>query len=167
VVSSVPPTNYAAWDGTSFAAPYVTGLAALLLAHHPDFRGRFANRDAARVDRLFELIRGSCRPLSFGDPGRSGSGLPDAVVALGLAAPVGMTPPADPALANLWLVMAHAGLITSTLPTAPVPAPGSAPSSAPAPTSLTPGPGDAIAPLRAAMRAAGLLGHEAPAPDET
>jgi subtilisin len=164
VVSSVPPTNYAAWDGTSFATPYVTGLAALLLAHHADFRGRYANRDVTRVDRLFELIRGSCRPLSLGDPGRSGAGLPDAVAALGLAAPVAMTPPADPALANLWLVMAQAGLVTSTLPTAPVPIPGAAPApaatTAPAPTSLTPLPGDAMAPLRAAMRAAGLLALE-------
>ena len=48
IVSCVPPANYAAWDGTSFAAPYVTGLAALLLAHHPDFRDRYAARDANR-----------------------------------------------------------------------------------------------------------------------
>jgi subtilisin len=228
IVSSVPPANYAAWDGTSFAAPYVTGLAALLLAHHPDFRGRFAQRDAARVDRLFELIRGSCRPVQLGDPGRSGAGLPDAVVALGLMAPVAMEPPADPGLATLWLAMAHAGLITSSLPTAPFrpanygpanyapagygsagygwagyepaiwaagsypgrptyPPPahasmgtapeesrttgtaavggmaaasnltGSATATVPEPTTLTPSSGDAMAPLRAAMRAAGLL----------
>jgi hypothetical protein len=157
----------------------VTGLAALLLAHHPDFRARFANRDAARVDRLFELIRGSCRPLHFGDPGRSGAGLPDAVAALGLLAPVAMTPPADPMVANLWIAMAHAGLVTSALPTVGLapPSVGLAPPSAqptaglaPAPepeavavtpptTTLTLSPGDALAPLRAAMRAAGLLGH--------
>jgi subtilisin family serine protease len=166
IVSSVPPTHYAAWDGTSFAAPYVTGLAALLLAHHPDLRTRFAGRDAARVDRLFELIRGSCRPLNFGDPRRSGAGLPDAVAALGLLAPVAMTPPADPMVANLWIAMAHAGLVTSALPTVgiapaaqPEPAPVTAVPAAQPTTTLTLTPGDALAPLRAAMRAAGLLGH--------
>ena len=184
IVSAVPPTNYAAWDGTSFAVPYVSGLAALLLAHHPDFRGRFATRDTARVDRLFELIIGSCRPLALGDPGRSGAGLPDAVAALGLTAPVAMTPPSDPVLANLWLAMVQAGLVTTTLPVVPgatgggpagaagvaaFGAPGFVMSSAhpqtapardanqPPSTTLTPLPGDAMAPLRAAMRAAGLL----------
>ena len=84
IVSSVPPSNYAAWDGTSFAGPYVAGLAALVLAHHSDFRTHFTARDAARVDRLFDIIRGSSRPLALGDPGRCGAGLPDAVQALGL-----------------------------------------------------------------------------------
>ncbi len=99
IVSSVPPANYAALDGTSFAGPCVAGLAALVLAHHQDFRGPFQLRNAARVDRLFEIIRSSCRPLPFSDPGRGGAGLPDAAVAVGLlpsqpAAPVpaGLTP---------------------------------------------------------------------------
>jgi subtilisin len=225
VVAPAPPVNFAAVDGTSFAAPYVTGLAALLLAHHPDFRDRYTVRSAARVDRLFELIRGSCRPLNLGDPGRSGAGLPDAVAALGLMTPVAMTPPSDPALASLWSAMAHAGLITSAVPTVavpslaaaaglaavaslaaqsglgpPVPAPMAAapyamtpmglvrvdypsygwygvapnagqpsvpaaasaadatPATADAPTAtLTAPPVDSLAPLRAAMRAAGLL----------
>jgi subtilisin len=117
IVSSVPHTNYAAWDGTSFAAPYVSGLAALLLAHHPEFRDRFAARGSARVDRLFDLIRASCRPLALGDPGRSGAGLPDAVAALGLFPPVPTSPPADPLLAELWTAMARAGLISAAVPT--------------------------------------------------
>ena len=117
IVSAVPPANYAAWDGTSFAAPYVAGLAALLLAHHPEFRDRFAARDGNRVDRLFDLIRGSCRPLPLGDPGRSGAGLPDAVAALGLIPPVTTTPPSHPVLAELWAVMAQSGLIPVTVPT--------------------------------------------------
>lgn len=117
IVSSVPVSGYAAWDGTSFAAPYVTGLAALLLAHHPDFRGRFAGRDSARVDRLFELIKGSCRPLALGDPTRSGAGLPDAVAALGLVPLVTTSPPAHPILAELWTMMAQSGLIPVSVPT--------------------------------------------------
>jgi hypothetical protein len=101
----------------------VSGLAALLLAHHPDFRGRFAQRDAARVDRLFELIKGSCRPLPFGDPGRSGAGLPDAVTALGpleYSAPAGESPepatttltaPSEDPLEPLRVAMRAAGLL--------------------------------------------------------
>jgi subtilisin len=125
IVSSVPPTDYAAMDGTSFAAPYVTGLAALLLAHHPELRDQVTGRTAARVDRLFEIIKGSCRPLALGDPGRSGAGLPDAVAAFGLVPPVSATPPAHPGLAQLWAVMAQAGLIPVSLPTtAPAGGPG-------------------------------------------
>ncbi|SDT56801.1 S8 family serine peptidase [Actinoplanes derwentensis] len=128
IVSSVPPSHYAAWDGTSFAAPYVTGLAALLLAHHPDFRGgRFTARDAARVDRLFALIKGSCRPLALGDRHRTGAGLPDAVAALGLRQP------ADP-----W------GMSPLNAEQQPR-------------TTLTVPAGEPLDPLRTAMRSAGLL----------
>jgi hypothetical protein len=156
VVSSVPPGNYAAWDGTSFAAPYVTGLAALLLAHHSDFRDRFAARDAGRVDRLFEIIKGSCQPLALGDPGRSGAGLPDAEAALGLKPPVTLTPPADPTLAALWAAMAQAGLVPAPMPVAPVPAMAAAPAGA----RDQPAPGDdVLAPLRTALRSAGLFGY--------
>ena len=85
IVSSVPDTGYAAWDGTSMATPHVAGLAALVLAHHPDFRTpalRLPTR--ARVDRLFEILKTSATPLQLGDPQRSGAGLPDSVRALGL-----------------------------------------------------------------------------------
>ena len=84
IVSAVPPDNYAAWDGTSMAAPHIAGLATLVLAHHPDFQGRFKVRSAERVDRLFEIIKQSSRPLDFGDRNRVGAGLPDAPRALGL-----------------------------------------------------------------------------------
>ncbi|BCY07113.1 S8 family serine peptidase [Actinoplanes sp. L3-i22] len=146
IVSAVPAANYAAWDGTSFAAPYVTGLAALLLAHHPELRELFPGRDATRVDRLFELIRGSCRPLAPIDRNRSGAGLPDAVAALGLLPPVTTTPPAHPMLAELWQMMAQSGLIGVNVPT--VAEPG---------ISLTVPAGEPLDPLRAAMRSAGLL----------
>lgn len=93
IVSSVPPDGFAAWDGTSMATPHVTGLAALVLAHHPDFRTPGLRlRTAARVDRLFEILRASATPLDLGDPTRTGAGMPDAVRALALDRPVAPVP---------------------------------------------------------------------------
>ncbi len=77
VVSTLPPANLGALDGTSVAAPQIAALAALTLAHHPDFRTVFQMRNAARVDRLFDLLRASCRRQK---------GLPDAVIAVGMGA---------------------------------------------------------------------------------
>jgi subtilisin len=88
ILSSVPPNNFAVWDGTSMAASHVTGLAALVLAHLPDFQGPFKARNADRVDRLFQILRASARPVNVGDPRRTGFGIPDALVALGLAPPM-------------------------------------------------------------------------------
>lgn len=86
IASTVPPNNYAAWDGTSMAAPHITGLAALVLAHHPDFQGAWRTRSAERVERLFQTIQMSARRVSLGDQYQTGLGLPDALVALGLQA---------------------------------------------------------------------------------
>ena len=83
IVSSVPPNNFAAWDGTSMAAPHVTGLAALILAHRPEFQ-LLGARSPERVERLFQLLRFSARPVTQSDPSRIGYGMPDALVALGL-----------------------------------------------------------------------------------
>lgn len=85
IVSSVPPNNFAAWDGTSMAAPHITGLAALMLAHRPEFQGQGRMRSGERVDQLFQLIRMSAHRVSQAAPARIGYGLPDALVALGLA----------------------------------------------------------------------------------
>jgi subtilisin family serine protease len=86
ITSSVPSNNYAVWDGTSMAAPHITGLAALVLAHHPEFQTVMKARSAERVDRLFQIIKLSARPVNLGDPSRTGFGLPDVLVALGLQA---------------------------------------------------------------------------------
>jgi subtilisin family serine protease len=120
VVSTVPPDGYGAWDGTSSAAAHVSGLAALLVAHHPDFAGPFRARTAARVDRLFDILRRSARALAVGDARRTGFGLPDALVAFGdVIAPVGpgvvwspavtvdLTSPLD----RLATVMHQAGIV--------------------------------------------------------
>jgi subtilisin family serine protease len=76
IVSTVPG-GYAAADGTSAAAAHVTGLAALVLAHHPLLQeGSFRERSEQRVHALFELIRASAVPR-FLDPLRGGAGVPD------------------------------------------------------------------------------------------
>ena len=87
ILSSVPPNNYAVRDGTSLAAAHVAGLAALVLAHHPDFQGPFRARNSDRVDRLFQILTASAQPVNFGDPRRTGFGVPDVLIALGLAPP--------------------------------------------------------------------------------
>jgi subtilisin len=62
----------------------VAALAALVLAHHVDFRRDFANRDARRVERLFQILKETAQPL--GHPALTGAGLPLAPQALGLEA---------------------------------------------------------------------------------
>lgn len=86
ITSSVPANNYAVWDGTSMAAPHVTGMAALVLAHHPDFQSLFKMRGTERVERLFQIIKLSARRLNLGDPRLTGFGLPDVAAALSLQA---------------------------------------------------------------------------------
>jgi subtilisin family serine protease len=136
VVSGLPPASYGPLGGTAAAAAHVAAVAGLVLAHHPQFRPepgrRPATRDASRVDRLFQLIIASCRPLPELGPLRAGAGIPDVAVAVGVAPwgsharllhPVSgpSAPPAGPhaqeeparaALADLEAAMRSAGLIT-------------------------------------------------------
>jgi len=70
----------------------VAALAALVLAHHPDFRTAYQTRNPDRVDRLFHILRASCQPSMFIDPLRVGRGLPDAATAVGLLPGLGRPP---------------------------------------------------------------------------
>jgi subtilisin len=96
ILSSVPGNAFVTWDGTSMATPHITGLAALVLAHHRDFQSTFNLRNAARVDHLFAILKQSAQPLNLGGPARTGAGLPDVPTALGLAALANIAVPAGP-----------------------------------------------------------------------
>ncbi|MFI1073503.1 S8 family serine peptidase [Streptomyces puniciscabiei] len=99
VLSCAPQGGYTVLDGTGTASAHVAGLAALVLAHHEDFHGQLLPRGAGRVQHLFEIIAASCRQLAA--PGtleaaRVGRGLPDALVALGLAPGTQLAPALPP-----------------------------------------------------------------------
>jgi hypothetical protein len=82
IVACQSPDGYSISDGTSLAGAHVTALAALILAHHGDFRGGFARRDFQRVERLFQILKATAQPI--GHPWHTGAGLPDAPRALGM-----------------------------------------------------------------------------------
>jgi subtilisin len=79
IISSVPDSGYAAWDGTSMAAPHITGLLALIAAHHPAMASM--PRDASRVDRMFQIATGSGTSVGL-DAMHGGAGLPSVAAAL-------------------------------------------------------------------------------------
>jgi len=138
IISGLPPATYGPLDGTATAAAHVAAVAGLVLAHHPQFRpepGRSAMvRDASRVQRLFQVILASCRPLPQLDPTRAGAGLPDAAVAAG-AVPWGMHAPLRAPFRTEF-----SGSLGPQAPDEQVAA--------------------ALAPVRAAMRSAGLITDE-------
>ena len=85
IVSTVPGGGYASWDGTSMATPHITGMGALLLAHHPTFRDGNRLRNEQRVAQLFSLLA-SAGVRMLGDPTREGVGVPDLQRVAGLGA---------------------------------------------------------------------------------
>ncbi|MFJ9705251.1 S8 family serine peptidase [Streptomyces sp. NPDC101234] len=99
VLSCSPDGGYTALDGTGTASAHIAGLAALVLAHHEDFHGQLLPRGPGRVQHLFGTLAASCRPLAAPgtlDAARTGSGLPDALTALGLALGAQLAPALSP-----------------------------------------------------------------------
>jgi len=110
VIACQSPDGYAACDGTSLAAAHVTALAALILAHHNDFKGSFASRDFRRVERLFQILKDTAQPI--GHPWHTGSGLPDAAGALGLPSqPWPLAAPLDVGLGEMRHAVRHLDLL--------------------------------------------------------
>ena len=75
VQSTLPGNSYAAWDGTSMAAPHVSGVAALVWSHH---------EGCSNADVRNALVAGA---TDLGGPGRDGSyghGLVDAMASADL-----------------------------------------------------------------------------------
>jgi subtilisin family serine protease len=106
VLSTSPAGSLVAADGTAVAAAHVTALAALVIAHHPDFRNGYRMRGAPRVEQLRQTIIATSRPVMFGNP-RYPAGLPDAVAAVGLTPGV----PATTGAATLPIGYPFAGLV--------------------------------------------------------
>jgi subtilisin family serine protease len=163
VISCQSPDGYAAHDGTSLAAPHVAALAALVLAHHTDFRRDFVNRDARRVERLFQILKETAQPL--GNPALTGAGLPRAPHALGLQAQT-WTPRVSfgTGVEEMRNALRHAGLFGLDSGEAPGPQPPRGPAFV-APLPLTPpspsgmagiGVEAGLSDLKAAMQLAGL-----------
>lgn len=82
VICCQSPEGRVAADGTSLAAAHVAALAALVLAHGADFQGEFAPRNARKVERLFQILKETAQTV--GDPLECGTGVPNAMRALGI-----------------------------------------------------------------------------------
>jgi len=109
VVACRSPDGYAVCDGTSIAAAHVAALAALVLAHHADFRRDFAVRNGMRAVRVFQILKETAQPI--GQPWQTGAGLPDAARALGRPSQVrSMFVPSQVGLAEMRNAIRTAGL---------------------------------------------------------
>jgi subtilisin family serine protease len=166
IISCQSPEGYAACSGTSVAAPHVAALAALVLAHRDEFQSRFAQRDARRVERLFQVMKETAHPL--GDPLRTGAGLPDAARALGVQSSAFASMPLAPLpvsrLSEMRRAIRFAGLADPELaiepPRGPAVVAQAVPQFAPSPIQPATGPGSRngtdVRVLREAMARAGL-----------
>jgi len=81
IIAPYLDTLYASWEGTSFAAPFVTGLAALLRAKNPDML-------ADSIESLIYKTAESVDSLNPEYEGLLGSGLIDPMAALNYVPPL-------------------------------------------------------------------------------
>jgi subtilisin family serine protease/N-acetylneuraminic acid mutarotase len=87
VVSSIPDDEYAAFSGTSMAAPHTSGTLALMLSSAPGIVGDFEAATSAVRDTALDIIDESCGGDEDGDPNNVyGDGRIDAFAAVQLVA---------------------------------------------------------------------------------
>jgi subtilisin len=73
IISSVPGGGHTAMDGTSMGAPHITGLTAVVAAHHPLVAGM--TRNASRADQVLQLVMSVAQPVGM-DAHVVGAGIP-------------------------------------------------------------------------------------------
>ena len=76
-ILSTVPTGYAAWDGTSMACSFISGLIALILEAYPEIR----TGDAAQTETVKSILLNACVDMGM-PPFIQGYGLPLATEAL-------------------------------------------------------------------------------------